>query len=389
MIFNDNKLYKYVIEDEGDTIEDVKKIVDGYYDLGDVVEVKKLDIGNSNFNYFVTTEKNGSRTKYFAQLFSTSKTLTALKFELALREYYIENSSSSLKCAAVRLTEEEGFAVVCECADIGMTRYFCIFDFLEGNSQPRDEWAGGRMTKDLLRGCAKGIARYHAGAYGFVPPEECKSIDVSYADELKNYRYVFTEEFERCRKDSDWEYYDYFGEYQPKLLEILDKYTKIYLEAKDELPECICHMDTSPQNYLFDDNLMPVGVCDLDISRNAPRLFDIAWFINEGLCSFDEDKLTNSIDVEDVADFLDAYDEEIDVLGNPSPGKLTKKEREMVMDFFPLVSIMCGFYYIWDYILHGNTANSCDYYIYWGNWTKTIMEFLEDNMDEFKDRLAG
>lgn len=388
MVFNDDKLFHYIIENEGNTIENIKEIVDLYYDLGKVVEVKKLDIGNSNFNYFVTTEKGGRKVKYFAQLFSTSKTIKALKYELALREHYIRNNKSALECAEVYLTKNGGYTVACECTDIGMVRYFCMFTFLEGISQPREDWDGGKISKELICGCAKGIARYHVGAYGFTPPEDCESIDVSYEDELKNYRYVFTEEFERCRKESDFEYYDYFGEYQPKLLEILDRYTQIYLEAKDDLPECICHMDTSPQNYLFDANYQPVGICDLDISKKGPRLFDIAWFINEGLCRFDPDKMTNSIDPDNVAIFLDAYDEEIEALGLPVPGKLTDTERDKIMDFFPLVSIMCGFYYIWDYILHGNTTNSSDYYMYWGNWTKTIMEYLECHMDEFKSRIT-
>ncbi len=387
MIFNDDKLHRYTIEDESNTIADIERIVNTYYDLGRVKDVKKLDIGNSNFNYFVTAEKDGNSVKYFAQLFSTSKTLVALKYELSLREYYEGNRRSGLKCAQVYLTKDGGYTVACDCKDIGMVRFFCVFDFLEGDSQPREEWAEGKMTKEMIVGCAKGIARYHAGAYGFTAPSGCESIEVSYEEELKHYRYVFTEEFERCRKESDFEYFDYFGEYQPKLLQILDKYTEKYLAAKDELPQCICHMDTSPQNYLFGKHLDPVGICDLDISKECPRLFDIAWFINEGLCCYDPEGLTNSIDVENVVAFLDAYNEEMRMLGNPLPGELTANEREMVMDFFPLVSIMCGFYYIWDYILHGNTTNSCDYYIYWGNWTKTIMEYLEEHMDEFKARI--
>lgn len=387
MIFNDDKLNRYSIETEGNATGDIAKIVGLYYDLGEVVEVKKLDIGNSNFNYFVTTAKGGVRTKSFAQLFSTSKTLDALKYELSLREYYEKNNSSPLKCAGLKLAKDGGYTIACDCKDIGRVRYFCLFSFLEGACQPREDWAGGQMTAELIEACAKGIARYHAGAYGFTAPADCQGQDTDYADELVRYRYVFTEEFERCRRESDCAYYDYFADYQPKLLEILDRYTKKYMETKDELPECICHMDTSPQNYLFDDDMQPVGVCDLDISGRAPRLFDIAWFINEGLCCFDEKQLTNSIDPGDVAFFLDVYDREMEAMGNPSPGKLTHRERESVMDFFPLVSIMCGFYYIWDYILNGNTANSCSYYIYWGNWTKTIMEFLEDHMAEFKERI--
>lgn len=383
MIFNDERLPRYIIRDEGNATKDIKEIFNKYYDLGTVVDVQRHTIGNSNFNYFVTAEKNGKESKYFAQLFSTSKTLVALKYELSLREYYVHNNKSGMKCASPFMTSNGSYTVICHCEDIDMDRYFCVFSLLDGESAPRGEWAEGKMTKKLIRSCARGIAAFHAGAYGFKTPEVCEELDRSFEEEMEHYKYVFTEEYERLSKDSDYEYFDYFGKYQPKLLEILEHYTGRYLKVKDELPECICQLDTSPQNYLFDENLKPVGVCDLDISRKFPRLFDIGWFINEGLCSFNPEEQTNSIKTDDIREFIRAYDEEMEAMGNPLPGKITQKEKEMVVDFFVFASIMCGFYYIWDYIIHGNTTNSCEYYIYWGDWTKTAFEFLEQHLDEF------
>ena len=73
MKFNDEAIRTFVIEDESDTVQDIENIVNRYYDLGTVVDVHKLSIGNTNFNYFVTLEKDGAQTKYFGQLFSTSK----------------------------------------------------------------------------------------------------------------------------------------------------------------------------------------------------------------------------------------------------------------------------------------------------------------------------
>lgn len=388
MKFNDEAIRTFVIEDESDTVQDIEDIVNRYYDLGTVVDVHKLSIGNTNFNYFVTLEKDGAQTKYFGQLFSTSKSLTDLKYELSLREYYDKHNRSEMKCGQVFATKDGGYTVRCVCSEIDRERYFCLFTFLEGKSWERDTWAYGKIWKELIRGCAKGMARYHVGAYGFVPPAECGE-KMSYAEELVNYRKVFTEIFEQRRKESDYEYYDYFGEYQPRLLELLDKYTANYMAAKDELPTCICHIDTSPQNYLLDEDFDPVGICDLDISQERPRLYDIGWFINEGLCSFDPEKDTNSIDVDKIATLLDAYDEAIEEMGDPAPGKLTPKERDLVMDIFGLASIHCGFYYIWDYILNDNSTNTVEYYKFWGDWTRTALEFAEEHDDEFRSRLKG
>ena len=86
--------------------------------------------------------------------------------------------------------------------------------------------------------------------------------------------------------------------------------------------------------------------------------------------------------------FLDAYDAAIEEAGNPKPGKLTAKEREMVMDMFCLVSIHCGFYYIWDYIINDNPSNTYEFNTFWGNWTKTALEFVEEHMEEFRKRIC-
>lgn len=387
MKLTDTNMQNFVIKNQADTINDIAEIVKTYYDKGEVLEVRKLTMGDSNFNYFVTVEEDNVHKKYFGQLFSTSKTLEDLKYELALRKYYAENAASRMKCAQVHETNNGEAAVKCECIEIGRVRYFCLFDFINGNTFERSTWAGGNLSLELLKGCARGIAQFHAGAYGYEAPEECKGVKLDYATDLKNYRRVFTEEFDRCRQGSTYKYYDYFAEYQPKLLEVLEQCTNSYMEAKDELPHCMCQIDTSPQNYLFDNNMNPIGICDLDIADYRPRLYDIGWFINEGLCKFDDKAVTNSLDIEDIANFIDAYDQAMEEMGNPAPGKLTTKERELIFDIFKLVSIHCGFYYIWDYILNDNPTNTYEFNTYWGNWTKTAIEYVEKHIDEFKRRI--
>lgn len=389
MKLNGNKLPGFIIEDQGNTIVDITQIVEKFYDLGKAVEVKKLEMGDSNFNYSITLEKDHVVRKYFGQLYNAGKPLKNVKFELALRAYFMQNTKSDMKCATHYPTKDGSDTVECQCAENGHVRYFCLFEFLDGNSLDRDQWAYGKMSAELLKGCAKGIALYHIGAYGFVPPSECEGIRTDYEEELADYKRVFTEEFEKYRKGSTYAYYDYFAKYQLRLLELLDRYTKSYLAAKDELPTCICHMDTSPQNYLFDDDLQPVGICDLDWSQEHPRILDICWFINEGLCRFDAKKVSNRLEINDIVTFLNAYDDAIEEAGNLEPGKLTKKERELLLDLFQLVTINCGFYIIWVYILEDNPTNTNEFNIFWGNWTKTALEFVEEHYDEFKRKIIG
>ncbi|MCI8646980.1 MAG: phosphotransferase [Firmicutes bacterium] len=388
MKHKENHLYHYAITDQGNTIPDISEIVEQYYDLGDVIQVKKLDIGDTNFNYIITVKKDNAETKYFGQLFSASTSLSSVKYELALRRYFVSNSDL-MNCATACPAKDGNYMIQCICTENNRDRYFCISNFLEGRIKKREEWAGGRMSEALLKGCAKGIARFHTGAYGFIPPKDCEDIVSDYAQELAAYKSMFTEGFEKCRQGSSYAYYDYFAEYQPRLLEILERYTQKYLSVKDDLPVCVCHMDTSPQNYFFDDDLQPVAICDLNGSQERPRLYDLCWFINEGLCKFDADKMINSLDIDDIVTFLNAYDQAIEETGNPKPGRLTKKEREMVMEIFQLVSIKCGFAFIWEYILTDNPTNTYEFNTYWGNWTKTAVEFVEEHMEAFKNKITA
>ncbi|MBR0456906.1 MAG: phosphotransferase [Firmicutes bacterium] len=379
----------YIIENQDNTLPDIERIVNEFYNLGKVVNVERLTMGDSNFNYFVTAEKDGVATKYFGQLFSTSKSVSDLKYELALRKYFTEHNKSNMKCAALVAADNEDGYVRCFCPEVQRERYFCMFTLLPGKAFARDTWAYGKITEPLIKGCAKGIAQYHAGAYGFVPPEGCGAGNQDFKDVLKEFRRMFTEEYERCSEGSTYEYYDYFAEYQPRLLEILDKCSERYAAAESGLPNCMCHIDTSPQNYLLDENYEPVGICDLDISQYRPRLYDIGWFINEALCNFNEKELTNSIRVEDVITFLNAYDDAMEEIGNPLPGKLTDDERKMVIDIFEIVSIHCGFYYIWEYIVDDNPTNTYEFNTFWGNWTKTAIDYVEDHRDAFEKAITA
>lgn len=389
MVIDKRPAVSYVIENQAEATSDIGKIAERFYDLGKVSKVERLTMGDSNFNYFIVFNKDGVETKYFGQLFSSSSEYENVLFEMELRAYYVKHNRSRMMCAEPRRTIDGQYMVACYCPEISKNRYFCVFDFLKGNAQEREDWAYGQIPKELITGCARGIARLHAGAYGFKASEQARSLVADYEAELADYRKKFTEDFEAFSKDSDYEYYGYFHEYQPRLLEILDRNTEEYLEHRQELPTCICHVDTSPQNYLFSDDMDPIGICDLNLSQEFPRLVDLGWFINEGLCKYDPEAVTNSLDVDDITLFIDAYDEEIERLDHPVLGKLTKTERKMLMKVFELTSIKCGFAYIWDYIVNDTPTNTYEFNVYWGNWTKSIIEFVEEHIDEFDQKIAG
>ena len=383
-----DKQNEYIISDESNTLPDITRIMESYYDLGRVDSVRKLSVGDSNFNYYLTLERDGEKINYFGQLYSTSKTLEELEYELALREYYSRNSSSDMKCAQALPCRNGMHMVACRCAGTGYVRYFCVFDFLEGKALVRESWSCGKITPEIIKGCAKAMALYHMGTVGYVPPASVADVKGTYEQELAEYRRAFTDEFDRRRKGSSYEYYTYFGKCQPRLLELLDRQTDLFRRIKSDLPFCIFHIDTSPQNYMFDENVQPVGIVDLDNSCYRPRILDLCWFINEGLCRYDEKNRNNEIRTEDILLLLRSYDDAIVRAGGGAPGKLTDTEKEHIMEIYELVSIHMGFYYIWDYIMHDNPSNTFAFNKYWGEWTMTALEYVEKNMQHIRDEIC-
>lgn len=391
MNFDDKALQTFIIEDQrkpANAVEDIKKIIETYYDLGKVDDVHIITVGDTNYNYYITLDKDGIKTKYFAQLFYAGKTLAEVKRDLTLRKYFMENTKSQLKCAVHYETKDGGYAVICESPQTSVPRYFCMFQFMPGNAIDRDVWAFGRMSDEMLNGIATGIANYHIGAYGFAPPAECVGQMMDFTEELADYKKVLTEEFEKRRENVRTDpYYQDYEKYQPRLLELLDRYTANYLAAKDQLTECVCHMDPSANNYLFDDKLQAISICDLDWSQQHVRLFDISWIILEAFCDYDPDEVTTNMDLDRCVALVDAYDAAIEMAGNPKPGKLSRKEREMLPEIFQLVSMRFGYYNPWLLIMQDNPSSSPEYNLYWGNWGKTAIEFVEEHMEEFKAKL--
>lgn len=391
MEFNDDFLRSVTIEKQADTLNDIAEIVENFYDLGSVEHIEQIHIGETNFSYFVTLAQNGSGKKYFAQLYNGGKSLADVKHELALREYFMRNRKTSLKCALHYPTKDGGYTVKCYCPEIKRERYFCIFDFLEGDSLgSRDEWAFGRMTEEKYKAYATGIAYYHIGAYGFKSPVSYEeSSSMSFEDELKAYKSMFTDELAKMKeKHNDLqEAYRFFTDYQPRLLELLEKYTERYETNKNDLVMCTAHMDPGANNYMFDKNLRPVGVCDLDWSQEHLRLFDITWAILETFCEYDFENLRTNMNIDKCVDFVNAYNRAIENEGNPLPGRMTEKEKEMLPEIFQLVAMRFGFYNPLLLIATDNPTASDEYELYWGNWGKTAIEFVEDHMEEFKNKL--
>lgn len=381
---------EYNIYDLERTVDDVAQIVNDFYDLGKVEDVKKLAMGETNFNYYLQVESNGKRIKYFAQLFSSAKTLEQLKYELSLRSFFMSNNKNLLKCALPKPNENGEFVITCRCKETNQVRFFCVFDFIEGITYDYDEWAFGKMNSNMIRGIANGIAKYHITAYDYIPPDDCRNVMTSYAEELAEYERVFTDEFEKRRTPIGKNaYYDRFAEYQPRLLELLRKYTEKYLVEKDNLPHCICHIDTSANNYIFNDEFEPIAVCDMDWSHIMPRLFDLCWLIGEGFFEYDSSVPEAKLKISDIVEFVNAYDEAITVAGNEPPGKLTSLERELLPELFQLVAIRLGLYNIWVYIMTDNPTDDVEYNLYWGNCAITEIEFVEAHMEEIKKALRN
>ena len=119
-----------------------------------------------------------------------------------------------------------------------------------------------------------------------------------------------------------------------------------------------------------------------------PRVFDLCWLVGEGMFEYDSKTEKASVDIENIAVLLDAYDEVMEEQGAKMPGRLTEIERYMLPEIFQLVAMRLGLYNIWTYILTGNPTDSLDYNMFWGKFAVAEIEFVEANIEKIRDRIC-
>ena len=353
----------------------LRDIITKYYDIGDLVNVKKLDKGYVNESYAIETEKNGERQKYFLRKYKRGIREEEVRFEHSIIKHLMKKG---FKIAASIIMRRDGLSYVKEIKSIddgSEEIYFAIFEFLRG--EDKYTWDNPVCTMEELKDSARVLARYHSTISDLKPEGrryEPKIIDLlpTISGNLMKY----------AKRAGTTKFDAYFLKNLDSILKVVDETIRqIDRQDYEKMLQLAIHCDFHPGNLKY-ENEKVVGMFDFDWSKIDVRMFDIALAMVY-FCTTWEGKEDGDFLLDKVYNFLKSYQEQS--VEDSAIGPLDKRE----MHYLPIITKAANLYVLnWDvddfYI---KKQNPYEYLIYLQHNVRA-MRWLENNWDDFVDTLS-
>ncbi len=245
----------------------IKNILDRWYDRGKPVRVQQISGGYCNKSYAVWLEKEGKHTKYFLRQYNPNIAEKEVRFEHALIRH-LRNNSFAL-AADVIGCQEGGTFVRIDDDNIGHPTYWGLFEFLSG--EDKYTWTQTDLADEELTSSAEILAQLHNAGRDFQCPAGAGRVQPPIMEFLVTLPPIFKDFARRARsRRSDHlflDHLDYILAAIQRCLAIKKNVTGLL-----QLP---IHCDYHPGNLKF-KNLEVVGLFDFDWSKIDYRLFDVA-----------------------------------------------------------------------------------------------------------------
>ncbi len=352
--------------DRNYTEEHFKEIVDRYYEIGDLVDVRKLDRGYINVSYEIDTEEGGRKQRYFLRRYKRGIREEEIRFEHSIVKHLMKRE---FPLSAGLIFRRDGGTYVKEVEERnGETEevYYAIFEFLKG--EDKYTWDNPACSRKELANAARVLARYHDAVSGLRfegRRYEAKIIDLlpTIGGNLMKY----------AKRTGNTKFDAYFLKHLDFTLNVIDETLKqINRDEYNELPQIAIHSDYHPGNLKFRKGSV-VGLFDFDWSKIDIRCFDVALAMTYA-CTTWEGKDDGDLLLDRMILFLEAYQDEAS--STKGIGPLRGKE----IDYLPRMVKASNLYVLnWDiddyYI---KKPNPYEYLIYLQHNVRT-MRWIEEN----------
>jgi len=309
----------------------ITNVMDNYYDLGKIVEIKKIPIGQMNESFSVKMEKDGKIKKWFFRYYSIYKTEPEINYELGLMFHLRKKGFLENACPALTKDGKTHLSITVD----GEKRYCAIQEWLEG-SEPYG-WEYCPIKDAELEDVARVVARIHNLAADFVPASDYVAtrppIEKHVAGYPKNLRFWIGEVHKRGGKEH---YYQYMNSRMPKIEDWIHRILPM-METATELPRTHIHTDAHPGNFKFDNDKV-VGVFDFDWVQVDFRIYEVAFV----LTTFGSDWYwdTNGVHfMNRMKIVLDAYNDEVSKIDGMI-GKMNQAEWDILPDMMIICNIL-------------------------------------------------
>ncbi|MGD8257396.1 MAG: phosphotransferase [Desulfobacterales bacterium] len=350
----------------------IKRLVDRWYSLGNVVRIEQSFAGYVNKSFAVWIDKNGCRTKYFLRRYNPGIAETEIRFEHALIRHLRDNGFTQV---ADVISGLDGITFVgSDDTDAG-GYYWALFEFLEG--EDKYSWIRTNLTDAEFKNSAEMLARMHHAGCNFIKPPGADRAQPRIMDYLS----TFADTYRKYAQQAG----------QRKCDRLVLKHFKhilvtvsACLALKDTMQgflEIPVHCDYHPGNIKYRE-FEAVGLFDFDWSKVDYRIFDVAlalvYFV-----SVWTGETAGSLRLDKFKLFLKAYQQTCRKLGRIEP--LSGSEQEMML---PMVAAANLYVLNWDlmdfYSLED--PNDAEYFTYIDHNLK-LMYWIDDNRDAIKQAI--
>lgn len=371
------------IEEDDKQFQQAKEVVEADYDIGTVEAVFEMFGGFTNKSYGIYARKDGELHTWFFRKYMRNKQYTELMMEHTLL-LHIRKNGFDKGAAPIYAKNGTTYAERTEKNENGEDElwYFAVYDFIPGLA--KYDWERNKLPKVSYRDCAKIYAEFHNAGRDFDPQSYSRA-----ENNINNLMEEFPNDFRGyldSLKAADFEtrYCSYFEDCLGYIKKMCDK-AIIPQEDFDQLPVVPNQCDPHPANFKFNEDGTSSGIFDFDWAKMDIRLFEVGfssyYFFEEWSLSEKTTTRDGEVRMDEVFDFVSAYNDRLKELGGLTP--LTELEKKYFYE-----SLIMGVQYLirWDSELCFKDPSSCNgfEFLYYMQHLVRSLKWLEKNEEEIR-----
>jgi homoserine kinase type II len=337
-----------------------------HYEIGDLVDYARNDLGYVNTSYAVETVAAGDRRRYFLRQYKRGIKKQELEFEHSVIAHLVEQN---FKLAARVIETREGATFVERKADQGSI-FYALFDFLAG--EDRYTWVNPVCSDQEIANAATVLAQFHAAVFGFHPGG--KRDEPGIVELLP----IIAENVTRCAGQSKNTPFDaYFVKNLDPILENIAHTRRALPGPQDPaLVQLVIHCDYHPGNLKFQGQEV-TGLFDFDWSKIDARCFDVALALLYFFAAWEGER-DGAFDLSGVGIFLRAYQNAL--AGVPGVGALNETEQS----YLPAMIAASNLYVLsWTLVdFYSKDVSPDEYLVYLRHGVRTLRWLASQNNRE-------
>ena len=321
------------------TDEDLKKILDAHFNLGQFIHAKRNNRGYINTSFEVNTLQKGRPGRYMVRLYRKGTPEEKIRFEHALLNALLQKKFR-FSPHLLETKDGETYVKVYENPDNqGQEYHLAVFSYLDG--EDKYTWDDPMCTDEELQHAAEVFALYHNAIFGWnYPADLCLQRII---DRLPSMTGQWQEHAQQRVRSS---FQIFFSEQLEDLLMLLKGLLKA--PGKDlynKMPHLAAHRDFHPGNLKFQDGKV-TGLFDFDWSLMDARSFDVGLSLMY-FCTAWEGDADGNLMLDRVSGFLEAYQKT--AKGSMGIGPLNTFELRSLLEMIHLGNVFILDWAVGDY----------------------------------------